>query len=140
MANNEHDQFLDPIRLNQRSNVMANDLYTTEINDTEKDAGFTVAEIASPRGQYAFEADTIQAVVCPIDKSNRVVKMEWPNGFVTYKHQRYGIWAYEEDSDDPDWKPVGDGIEFDSDSASAVARAKALTGEEVDPKIVERVP
>lgn len=83
-----------------------NPYYPVDITPVEQSAGFSLMEIANPEAHYAFSLPTIQAVVCEIDVSNRVVKMKSPRGDISYVHQRKGYRAIDSAQSDPRWSPV----------------------------------
>jgi hypothetical protein len=114
------------------------DLFPSDITPEEIAAGFSVQEIDNPSGHYAFSPPTIQAVVFPLEPSDRIVKMWNPvHNHVEYKRQRYGTWAWDK-TGQPEWLPFGDTTDYDPNDA--ILKARAGVQDDSMAKITPHVP
>jgi len=61
-------------------------MYSNDLTEEEKNAGFQVVEVINPTGHYFGHPNTIPAVVRIICDDQRLIKTS-SNGVVTYIHQ-----------------------------------------------------
>lgn len=101
-------------------------MYSTELSRHDKDAGFATNEIEPNE----------QGVVIYIGESDRVIKCVDPSENIRYTHQRYGIWAFENNDALPKWKPAFE--DFEIDPKVAVELAKSRIEQEASVKIIPK--
>jgi hypothetical protein len=85
--------------------MYAEDLFPSDITELESRAGFVVMDITNPDAHQFGRPPTILSVVLQFDASHRIIKTRLPDGNVLYQLQRFGKWLFQNDSEEPEWKP-----------------------------------
>ena len=81
-------------------------LYSTELTDNETSLGFKLVDVTNPRGHFAYNPDTVSAVVFQLGPRDRIIKINNPmTGKQEYKHQTHGRYDFQDDSQ-AEWLPV----------------------------------
>jgi len=114
-------------------------MFAADISEEETNLGYEICEIDNPHKYGLLPAPTVVAIVFRLGESDRIIKVNTPNGGIAYSHQRYGLYDWQEErGGEPNWKPVN--IYFDPKSALE----KAPMGiENIFPdrvKIIPKVP
>src|SRR5438067_2360332 len=115
--------------------MSANAGYNDQLTSEEAELGYEVREVEHPRKEFAYNPPTVRAVVFTLGPSDRIIKMNHPDGGTTYKHQRYGVFRASPGGREG-WLPVG--VLTPGNPAEAIRIARA--GVDADPPIVPKVP
>jgi len=99
-------------------------LYPTELTEEEKKLGFEITDVENPEGKFTIGPTTVKAVVNRIGPSDRVIKMQSPDGkIIDYQCERYGQFKGQEDRFPPDWLTTG--LQYNNpDRAVSIAKSR----------------
>lgn len=77
------------------------DFYIKTVTQEEKQVGFKLTKIENPSSHYAFQPNTLDAVVLTLElDKERIIKIRQLSGRVGYSHQKF-------DQRKQKWRPIG---------------------------------